>query len=144
MGLEEVGVMKPHANVASAVDPSERIAERFERPLLWAAVLTVPVTILQLLPAPDPWRTIADVLNWGIWLAFLAEVVVMLTVVPSRREWVRAHPVEVAIVVLTPPFVSSIVQSARALSSQLSVAEQRSPRWRTTHWAMASTGRSRR
>ena len=62
----------------------ERIADRFERPLLVAAVLTIPVTILQLLPPADPWRTIADVLNWTIWLTFLAEVVLMLAVVPKK------------------------------------------------------------
>ncbi len=94
---------------------SERIAERFDGPLLVAAVLTIPVTILQLLPAADPWRTIADVLNWAIWLTFLAEVVVMLAVVQSKRVWLREHPLEVAIVLLTPPFLSSVVQSVRAL-----------------------------
>jgi voltage-gated potassium channel len=94
---------------------SERIEKRFERPLLLAAVLTIPVTILQLLPPADPWRTIADALNWAIWLAFLAEAVVMLAVVPSKARWLREHPVEVAIVVLTPPFLSSVVQSTRAL-----------------------------
>jgi voltage-gated potassium channel len=92
-----------------------QVAERFERPLLVAAVLTIPVTILQLLPTGDPWRTIADVLNWVIWLAFLAEVVVMLRVVPAKGRWLREHPLEVAIVVLTPPFLTSIVQSMRVL-----------------------------
>jgi voltage-gated potassium channel len=94
---------------------SEHVACCFERPLLVAAVLTIPVTILQLLPPPDPWRTIADVLNWLIWLMFLAEVVVMLVVVPSKRDWLRRHPLELAIVTLTPPFLVSIVQSARVL-----------------------------
>ena len=94
---------------------SERMARRFERPLLVAAVLTIPVTILQLLPPADPWRTIADVMNWLIWLAFLAEAVIMLAVVPSRARWLREHPVEVAIVVLTPPFLVSVVQSVRVL-----------------------------
>ena len=94
---------------------SARIAKRFERPLIVAAVLTIPVTILQLLPPPDPWLTIADVLNWMIWLAFLAELVVMLAVVPSKRAWLRGHPVEVAIVVLTPPILANIVQSTRVL-----------------------------
>src|SRR5947209_5888494 len=88
----------------------EQVAKRFERPLLVAAVLTIPVTILQLLPAGDPWRTIADALNWGIWVAFLAEVVVMLRIVPAKTRWLRDHPLEVAIVVLTPPFLTSIVQ----------------------------------
>jgi hypothetical protein len=68
---------------------SERVAKRFERSLIVAAVLTIPVTILQLLPPPDPWRTMADVLNWLIWFAFLAEVVVMLAVVPSKPAWLR-------------------------------------------------------
>jgi voltage-gated potassium channel len=94
---------------------SVRVAERFERPLLVAAVLTIPVTIVQLLPPADPWRMIADVLNWGIWLAFLAEVVCMLTLVPSRWQWIREHPLEIAIVVLTPPFLTSVVQSVRVL-----------------------------
>ena len=94
---------------------SERIAKRFETPLLVAAVLTIPVTALQLLPAEEPGRAIADVLNWLIWLAFLAETVVMLAVVPSRGRWLREHPVDIAIVVLTPPFLVSIVQSVRVL-----------------------------
>jgi voltage-gated potassium channel len=94
---------------------ADRIADRFERPLLVAAVLTIPVTILQLLPPADPWRTIADVLNWVIWLAFLAEVLVMLAVVSSRRRWLREHVVDVAIVILTPPFLVSVVQSVRLL-----------------------------
>lgn len=94
---------------------STELAARFEKPLLAAAVLTIPVTIVQLLPPADPWRTIADVLNWVIWLAFLAEAVVMLVVVPSRRRWVGSHPLEIAIIIFTPPFVTSVVQSVRVL-----------------------------
>ena len=94
---------------------SERIAKRFERPLIVAAVLTIPVTILQLLPPPDPWLTMADVLNWLIWLAFLAEVVVMLAVVPSKPAWLRGDPIEVAIVLLTCPVLAAVIQSARVL-----------------------------
>jgi voltage-gated potassium channel len=96
---------------------ADRVADRFQRPLVVAAVLTIPVTILQLLPPADPWRTIADVLNWAIWLAFLAEVLVMLAVVSSRRQWLRRHVVDVAIVVLTPPFlVASCSRSGSCVS----------------------------
>jgi hypothetical protein len=42
---------------------AERIAGGFERPLLVAAVLTIPVTILQLLPPADPWRTLPSSSN---------------------------------------------------------------------------------
>jgi voltage-gated potassium channel len=94
---------------------SDRVAKRLERPLLVAAVLTIPVTILQLLPADDPWLGIADVLNWMIWLTFLAEAAIMLAVVPSRRQWLRGHPLEVIIILATPPFITSAVQAIRVL-----------------------------
>ena len=42
---------------------SERIAKRFEQPLLAAAVLTIPLIILEFLPPADPWREIAVALN---------------------------------------------------------------------------------
>lgn len=78
--------MRGSDNSVAADARSERIAHQFERPLLIAAVLTVPVTILQLLPPAQPWRVIADVLNWLIWAAFLVEVVVMLAIVPSKSN----------------------------------------------------------
>jgi voltage-gated potassium channel len=48
-----------------------------------------------------------------VWLLFLAEVVVMLAVVPDRGRWLRAHPLEAAIVVLTPPFLPASLQALR-------------------------------
>jgi voltage-gated potassium channel len=39
----------------------------------------------------------------------------MLKAAPDRRAWVRSHPLEVAIVVLTLPFGPTAIQSARAL-----------------------------
>ncbi len=60
-------------------------------------------------------RTIAGVLNWAIWIAFAVELVVMLAVVPDKWRWLRSHPLEVVIVLLTPPFVPSSLQALRAL-----------------------------
>jgi voltage-gated potassium channel len=37
----------------------------------------------------------------------------MLAVVPDRGRWLRDHPLEVAIVVLTPPFAPASLQAAR-------------------------------
>ena len=113
--VTQAGNGQPPLNYVAMDERSSRVARRFEKPVLVGAVLTIPVTILQLLPPPDPWPTIADVLNWLIWLTFLAEVVAMLAVVPSRREWLRGHLVDVAIVVLTPPFLAYVVQSFRVL-----------------------------
>lgn len=61
----------------------------------------------------EPWDTVAVVLNWTIWTAFLAEVVIMLRVVPDKGRWLRDHPLDLAIVVLTPPFLPAGLQAAR-------------------------------
>jgi voltage-gated potassium channel len=94
--------------------PSERMAMRFQIPTLVAALLVIPVVAIEELNVGEPWRTAGVVANWTIWVVFLAEVVAMLKVVDKRWEWVRQHPLEVAIVVLTPPFLPASLQSARA------------------------------
>lgn len=94
---------------------SERIAGRLQPPLLVAALLTIPALVIEGSGAGPDAQTVASVLNWIIWLAFTAEAVVMLAVVPDRRAWIRGHLLEVAIVVLTPPFGPVALQSARAL-----------------------------
>lgn len=94
-------------------DRADRVERRLERPLLAAALLTIPAIAIEQSNAAEPWATIATVLNWTIWLAFVAEVVVMLRVVPDRRAWLRAHPLDLAIVVLTPPFLPASLQAAR-------------------------------
>ena len=92
---------------------SERVARRFEPWLLIAALLVIPTIVVEQSEVAAPWSTIAAALNWVIWLAFLAEAVTMLMVVPSRSTWLRKHPVEVVIVVLTPPFLPALLQGLR-------------------------------
>jgi voltage-gated potassium channel len=94
---------------------SERIARRFEAPVIVATLLVVPVLILEGTDVAEPWPTVALVGDWIIWLVFLAEVVVLLAVTPDRRRWIAQHPLDVGIVVFTPPFVSGLVQSIRLL-----------------------------
>src|SRR3954468_5974185 len=73
---------------------------RLEFPMLVAAGLVIPSLILS--GADDQTlRTLAHILNWGIWLAFTFELVTMLAVVNSRRGWLAHNAITVAIVVLT-------------------------------------------
>jgi hypothetical protein len=58
-------------------------------------------------------NTVAVVINWATWLAFLVEAVLMLSVVDNRWRWIREHPLEVAIVVVTPPFLPPSLQAER-------------------------------
>jgi voltage-gated potassium channel len=94
---------------------SDRIARRLEPYLIVATLLVVPVLVLQRSDVPEPWHTVAVVMDWLIWLAFVAELVIMLAVVPNRRHWLATHPLDVAIVIFTPPFASALLQSFRLL-----------------------------
>jgi voltage-gated potassium channel len=92
---------------------SRRIAARFEVPVLIAAILVIPVIVIEESHVSEGWKTFGEILNWTIWVAFAAEVFVMLVVVPSKRRWLHDNPLEVAIVVLTPPFLPASLQALR-------------------------------
>jgi voltage-gated potassium channel len=87
---------------------ARRIEQALDWPLTAAALLVVPVLVIQDGDYGQPWETLGTVLDWGTWLVFAAEAVVMLRVVSDRRAWLRAHPLDVAIVVLTPPFLAAL------------------------------------
>jgi voltage-gated potassium channel len=94
---------------------SLRIERRFEIPLLIAALLVIPVLIIQTSENSASLRAVGLALDWVIWGAFAAELVVMLCIVPNRRQWLRGHVLTLVIVVFTPPFLPLIIESARAL-----------------------------
>jgi voltage-gated potassium channel len=90
------------------------LERRLERPMLLAAALVIPALILEG-TEHGTYRSIAQVLNWVIWLAFTGELIAMLIVVRSRGGWLQHNVITVAIVVLTPPFLPGIVQGVRAV-----------------------------
>lgn len=80
-----------------------------------AALLTIPALVLEESPIGEPGHTIGLAINWITWTAFLVELVVMLVVVADRRRWLVRHPIDVAVVVLSPPFLPAALQWARFL-----------------------------
>jgi voltage-gated potassium channel len=94
---------------------STRVAERLNTPMLIAAALTLPTVALTESHVSGALHDIAVGLNWITWVAFFAELVVMLAVVPDRRKWLRHHPLDAVIVVLTPPLLPPGLQSLRVL-----------------------------
>lgn len=94
---------------------SARVAERLNTPMLIAAALTLPTVAITESQPGGAMLTIAVALNWLTWTAFLVELVAMLSVVPDRWAWIRRHPLDVIIVVLTPPVLPAGLQSLRAL-----------------------------
>ena len=94
---------------------SERVAALLETPVMIAAALTLPSVVIGE-SHPGGWLEVtADVLNWVTWLTFAIELAVMLAVVPNRRRWLRDHPLELIVVVLTPPVLPPGLQSLRAV-----------------------------
>lgn len=91
----------------------DRIAGLFEKPMLVAAVLVIPAIVIEESGLASPWPLVAAALNWAIWIAFAVEFVVLLWLAPGRWRWIRDHPLEVAIVVLTPPFLPGLLQGLR-------------------------------
>jgi voltage-gated potassium channel len=94
---------------------ADRVERYFDVPVLIAALLVVPVLVIEYTAVSDAVKTVAAVLNWVIWLTFAVELVVMLWVVPDRRRWLLQNPLDVLIVVLTPPILPPGLQSLRAL-----------------------------
>jgi voltage-gated potassium channel len=93
----------------------ERWERRFELPALVAALLVIPVIAIEQSDVGDSWKVAATVANWAIWLVFAAELLTLLVLAPDRWAFLRRHPLEVAIVVLTPPFLPASLQAFRVL-----------------------------
>jgi len=94
---------------------SERIARFMDPFLMVAALLTLPAVTIHEAQTGTSLDAIAQGLNWATWLPFLIEVVVMLIVVPDRKRWLREHPIELVIVVLTPPVLPPGLQGLRVV-----------------------------
>jgi hypothetical protein len=88
---------------------------RLDRPLLFAAAMVIPIMVLEEAGLPKPWPTVLFVANLLTWLAFLAEVVLMLAVSPDRKQWARTHKLEIAVVLLTPPFLYTAFDPLRSV-----------------------------
>src|SRR3954463_11857893 len=73
-------------------DRSAALERRLDPILIAAALLTVPVIVIDGTDCGEPWKSFGDVLNWATWLVFVAEIVLMLSVVPDRRGWLARDP----------------------------------------------------
>ncbi len=112
-GIDLSGGFEPDDGV---VGPRARRAqELMNAPLMIAAVLTLPSVILSETNSTGALSDIATVLNWGTWLVFAFNLVLMLALVPDRLKYLRHHPIDLIVVVLTPPVLPPGLQALRAL-----------------------------
>src|SRR5215211_3739489 len=94
---------------------AERVGRWLRVPLIIAALLAIPTIIVEESDLGRSWEIFATVLDWCIWAVFAANVAIMLSIVPDRRRWLTNNPLDVLIVVLTPPFLPATMKLARML-----------------------------
>ena len=94
-----------------ATKPESRLATRLEWPMLGLALLVIPAIAIENANVGSSWHEAAVALNWIIWIAFIAEFVALVVTAPRRWQWLKMHPLDLAIIILTPPF--SPAQAAR-------------------------------
>ena len=98
-----------------AASRAERVARRLQGPLIVAALLAIPTIVVQETEIGGFWESLAAVLDWCIWGMFAANLAIMLSIVPNRRRWLTENPLDVLIVVFTPPFLPATMKLARLL-----------------------------
>jgi hypothetical protein len=109
------------AGIDPRADPrGARWEARLNLPVLLAAWLAIPTVLLYFSSLKGWWAGLALGLAWSIWVVFVVEAIIMLSVVKDRRAWAKGHAFGLAIIAATFPLLTSILEgllAARALSS---------------------------
>jgi voltage-gated potassium channel len=92
---------------------SGRVKTPFEPIVLAASLSMIPVLIIEADAKSEGWKTFAQVANWAIWVVFAAELAFILAVAPRKRAALRAHWLDVAIVIVTVPAYGRLLSSLR-------------------------------
>ncbi len=93
-----------------------RILNRVEWPLAILALLVVPVLILEDRTTDPAIRWVCSFINWFVWLAFVAEFGLKLSVAKRWRSVLRASWGNLLIILLSPPFlVPDALQTLRSV-----------------------------
>lgn len=93
-------------------DEKGRVHTRLEPVVLAATLCLIPVFILEF-DASGAWKEAAFIANWVIWAVFLAEFVLILAVADRKMAALRAHWLDVMVVVVTIPLFSKFLASVR-------------------------------
>src|SRR3954447_7448078 len=89
-------------------DEAGRVHTPLEPVVLGATLALSPVLIIEADTTSNAWKDVATVANWIIWAIFLAELTAVLVVAPRKKAALRAHWLDVAIVVLTIPLLGKV------------------------------------
>ena len=92
-----------------------KLRQWLDVPVLLAAVLTIPVMILETGDYSTGWKLAAQTGNWIIWTVFLVDLVAMTSVASAKRRYLKAAWLDLLIVVTSfPPLTAfGILRLAR-------------------------------
>jgi voltage-gated potassium channel len=93
---------------------AEALEARLQPVMAVAAILVLPTLLIEVSVSSGPGALVAQIADWVIWLAFAGELAATTLVADDRRRWLARHPLEIALVILTPPFAPAMVQGLRA------------------------------
>jgi voltage-gated potassium channel len=91
----------------------QRISRFFEILVLFAALMVVPMVLIERMEDSAEAIRVATIGNWMIWLIFLTEYLVMVSLVPNRWKYTREAWLDIAIIVLTFPPLPSLLATLR-------------------------------
>lgn len=95
-------------------DESGRVTTPLEPVVLAATLALIPVLILEA-DASGNWLTVAYIANWLIWAVFAVELAAILIVAQRKGAALRAHWLDVLVVVVTIPLFGKFLASLRLL-----------------------------
>ena len=93
-------------------EESGRVRTPLEPFVLGAALALIPVLVLEA-DATGGWQSVAYLANWLIWCIFAAELTAVLIVATRKKAALRAHWLDVAIVLLTVPWFGELLAALR-------------------------------
>ena len=94
-------------------DESGRVHTPLEPVVLAATLALIPILIIEADAKSEGWQTFAWTANWIIWAIFAVELAAVLIVAKRKRAALRAHWLDVAIVVVTLPLFGKWLASLR-------------------------------
>jgi voltage-gated potassium channel len=92
---------------------SGRVTHRIEWVILVATLAIIPVMVIELEASSSGAREVAFIANWLIWAIFVAELAFILTVAPRKAAALKAHWLDVTIIVVTAPAFGRLLASLR-------------------------------
>jgi voltage-gated potassium channel len=96
-------------------ESASRAKRRFEAPVLIAALLVVPVIIIEEREPSEAWLQVANVANWAIWAAFFLEYVTVVSLAEDRWSYTKSAWLDVFIIVVSFPLLPALFAISRLL-----------------------------